>query len=270
MNYITIIGQFNQIAIAHKLTGLQMQLWYEIFARVNAFTQDLCISTAELLELLQVSRCQFQRARSGLVQAGLLAMRKESNQKVYYTVQIGNKAVVLQQDSFAAQPIAPKRTANSVCSKAADVMADGSYRSEIIKFCSGLRAENIDRSVMVELETELMNWCTMRKENGWALTMQGLKALLQKLKALSVQNAATMLEIVRTSIRRRWKGFYALRIESKPSGKKLLTMEEKAQKNSMTSYEGYHNKYANKRYDRAAGRLTKYDTKIEDLDFLEW
>ena len=106
MNYITIIGQFNQIAIAHKLTGLQMQLWYEIFARVNAFTQDLCISTAELLELLQVSRCQFQRARSGLVQAGLLAMRKESNQKVYYTVQIGNKAVVLQQDSFAAQPIA--------------------------------------------------------------------------------------------------------------------------------------------------------------------
>ena len=59
MEHIAVITKFNQIAITSKLTGLQMQLWYEIFLRVQASTQDLCISTAELLELLQVSRCQF-------------------------------------------------------------------------------------------------------------------------------------------------------------------------------------------------------------------
>ena len=285
MEYITVIKQFNQHAIANKLTGLQMQLWHEIFARVNESVQDLCISTAELLEQLQVSRCQFQRARSGLVQAGLLAMRKESNQKVYYTVQIDRKAIVLRKNEKLAQaePIvqSEKATTNVKAAKpamlkqkqypkAADVIADGSYRGEVMKFCSGLRTGNAHDDVRT-LETELMNWCVMRKENGWRLTMQGLKALLEKLKVLSVENVATMLEMVQTSIHRRWKGFYELRTESKPSGKRLLDMEQKAQqKYNKKSHCDYHSDYHNKQNYKTAGRLSKYDTKIEDLDYLEW
>ena len=95
MEHIAVIKQFNKISITNKLTGLQMQLWHEIFTRVCESSQDLCISTAELLELLQVSRCQFQRARSGLVQAGLLAMRKVSNQTVFYTVLLNNEVIAI-------------------------------------------------------------------------------------------------------------------------------------------------------------------------------
>ncbi|MBQ2368561.1 MAG: hypothetical protein II301_00375, partial [Peptococcaceae bacterium] len=48
--------------------------------------------------------------------------------------------------------------------KSVDVIGSGSYHGEIIKFCSSLHAEG-----KLELETELMNWCAMRKEHGWRL-----------------------------------------------------------------------------------------------------
>ena len=289
MEHIAVITKFNQIAIASKLTGLQMQLWYEIFLRVQASTQDLCISTAELLELLQVSRCQFQRARNGLVNAGLLSMRKVSNQKMFYTVQLNHEPVAVHQSIETADtkevseisvqkaaditPI-PKFTSKKVPvstnhPKSINIFSDDSYRAGIIKFCGNLYTGNIAADVQT-LETELMNWCMMRKENGWNLTMQGLQVLLKKLTELSTQNVCTMLKIVRMSIHRRWKGFYELRPESKPSGKQLLALEQKEQKSSSPSYHEYYRNYSNKRNYRATGRIPKYDTKKENLDFLEW
>ena len=289
MEHIAVITKFNQIAIASKLTGLQMQLWYEIFLKVQASTQNLCISTAELLELLQVSRCQFQRARSGLVEAGLLSMRKVSNQKMFYTVQLNHEPVAVHQSIETAgtkevpemsmqkaadiTPI-PKFTSKKVSvstnhPKSINIFSDDSYRAGIIKFCGNLYSGNTAADVQT-LETELMNWCMMRKENGWNLTMQGLQVLLKKLTELSSQNVCTMLKIVRTSIHRRWKGFYELRPESKPSGKQLLALEQKEQKSSSPSYHEYYRNYSNKRNYKSTGRIPKYDTKKEDLDFLEW
>lgn len=289
MEHISVITKFNQAAITSKLTGLQMQLWYEIFLRVQASTQDLYISTAELLELLQVSRCQFQRARNGLVNAGLLSMRKVSNQKMFYTVQLNHEPVALYQSIETAgttevpemsvqkaadiTPI-PKFTSKKASMstnhpKSINIFSDDSYRAEIIKFCGNLYTGNIAADVQT-LETELMNWCMMRKENGWNLTMQGLQVLLKKLTELSAQNVCTMLKIVRMSIHRRWKGFYELRPESKPSGKQLLALEQKEQKSSSPYYREYYNDYYNKRNRRTTGRIPKYDTKKEDLDFLEW
>ena len=32
----------------------------------------------------------------------------------------------------------------------------------------------------------------------------------------------------------------------------------------------YYSNYQNRRNNKTAGKLPKYDTKIEDLDFLEW
>ena len=275
MEHIVVIKHFNQIAITNKLTGLQMQLWHEIFTRVCEAKQDLCISTAELLELLQVSRCQFQRARSGLVQAGLLAMRKVSNQKVYYTVQLNGESVavcsgsesVVQVSGLPKEKPMPK---TAQYPKEIDVICTDYYRNEIITFCNNLPSGSTNADIL-ELETELMNWCMMRKENGWQLTKQGLEVLLQKLKTLRSEVVPTMLEIVRTSIRRRWKGFYELRAESKPSGKKLLELERKAQKSDNSRY-GWkcENSFSYKRNYKTPGRLPKYDTKKEDLDFLEW
>ena len=289
MEHIAVITKFNQIAIASKLTGLQMQLWYEIFLKVQASTQNLCISTAELLELLQVSRCQFQRARNGLVNAGLLSMRKVSNQKMFYTVQLNHEPVAVHQSIETAgtkevpemsvqkaaniTPIpkftSKKASASTNHPKSINIFSDDSYRAEIIKFCGNLYTGNTADDVQT-LETELMNWCMMRKENGWNLTMQGLQVLLKKLTELSAQNVCTMLKIVRTSIHRRWKGFYELRPESKPSGKQLLALEQKEQKSSSPYYREYYNDHYNKRNRRTTGRIPKYDTKKEDLDFLEW
>ena len=113
-----------------------------------------------------------------------------------------------------------------------------------------------------------MNWCAMRKEHGWRLTLQGLQVLLQKLKDLGAENIATMLEIVRTSIRRKWKGFYEFRVESKPNGQKLLEREQKERNYNFLP--SYYNGYQNRRNNKTVGRLPKYDTKIEDLNFLEW
>jgi hypothetical protein len=54
-----------------------------------------------------------------------------------------------------------------------------------------------------------------------------LEELLHKLQQLAGQDVEQMLEIVRQSIRRRWKGFHALKVQSRPCGEKLLRLEEK-------------------------------------------
>jgi hypothetical protein len=78
----------------------------------------------------------------------------------------------------------------------------------------------------------------------------------------------TWLEIVRTSIRRKWKGFYELHVEGKPSGLKWFEREQKERNNNCMP--SYYSNYQNRRNNKTAGKLPKYDTKIEDLDFLEW
>ena len=47
-----------------------------------------------------------------------------------------------------------------------------------------------------------------------------------------------MAAIVKQSIKRRWKGFHALKTQSRPSGEKLLKLEEKEQR----AYEKAHPK----------------------------
>ena len=54
--------------------------------------------------------------------------------------------------------------------------------------------------------------------------------MLKKLVQLAAGQAETMAAIVKQSIKRRWKGFHALKAQSRPSGEKLLKLEEKEQR----------------------------------------
>ena len=77
-----------------------------------------------------------------------------------------------------------------------------------------------------------------REQNGWTLTLWGLEELLKKLVQLAAGQIETMVEIVKQSIKRRWKGFHALKVQSRPCGEKLLKLEEKERR----EYEKAHPK----------------------------
>ena len=79
----------------------------------------------------------------------------------------------------------------------------------------------------LELWGALKNWAELRKKNGWTLTGWGLQELLHKLADLGKGCAATMTAIVRRAVEKRWKGFYTLRVDSKPSGEALRKQERR-------------------------------------------
>ena len=100
-----------------------------------------------------------------------------------------------------------------------DIMLDKRYWTPLQNFC----AQYDDRM----LRGMLHRWAEMREKNGWVLSTWGLQTLLEKLKIMSAENIETMIAIVKQSLHRRWKGFFPLQVESKPSGEKLRKLEEK-------------------------------------------
>ena len=88
------------------------------------------------------------------------------------------------------------------------------------------------------LQSSLTSWLQQREQNGWTLTLWGLEELLRKLVQLAAGQAETMVAIVKQSIKRRWKGFHALKVQSRPCGEKLLQLEEKERR----AYEKAHPK----------------------------
>ena len=76
------------------------------------------------------------------------------------------------------------------------------------------------------MKGDLLQWAEMRRKNGWTLTLWGLEELFKKLIALSGGIGANMAQIVAQSVKRRWKGFFALKVKAKPSGEALRKQEE--------------------------------------------
>ncbi len=103
-----------------------------------------------------------------------------------------------------------------------DIVMNKGYKAYLQAFCR--RYENISLSI------ELTQWMEQREKNGWTLTLWGLEALLQKLVQLAAGQINTMVDIIRQSVKRRWKGFHPLKQQRRPSGQQLRKLEEKEQK----------------------------------------
>ena len=276
MTAATIYRDFNRSAIASNLSGRQMQLWLKLYEFLHSYRrQDVQLYTPMLLDMLNISLSQFRRARQGLIEAGFLSIRQDSQQHTSYTLLLNGRAISFvpekqdqlacngkntaisssvqsnDQKDFSTPPfqgsgrndkhaILPKPVCNDkyavISSKGSpepqsrdllqsspqypsgDIMLNGGYQADLQQFFRSFPD--------TALSGWLQQWADMRRKNGWTLTRWGLTALLDKLQSLSGGNLQTMAAIVKQSVSRRWKGFYPLKAERKPSGEKLLRMEQ--------------------------------------------
>lgn len=84
-----------------------------------------------------------------------------------------------------------------------DIVMNKGYSACLQDFC--------DRYENISLQIELTRWMEQRAQNGWTLTLWGLEALLQKLVQLAAGQIGAMVEIIRQSVQRRWKGFHPVK-----------------------------------------------------------
>ena len=289
MTAATIYRDFNRSAIASNLSGRQMQLWLKLYEFLHSYRrQDVQLYTPMLLDMLNISLSQFRRARQGLIEAGFLSIRQDSQQHTSYTLLLNGRAISFVPEKSCGTSGAPSPTgietvcatknpgtgnpsptgtrtaytpenpgmanpspmgtrtvyapenrettnlspavgagsprpfAQAGCSRSqypsGDIMLNGGYQADLQQFFRSFPD--------TALSGWLQQWADMRRKNGWTLTRWGLTALLDKLQSLSGGNLQTMAAIVKQSVSRRWKGFYPLKAERKPSGEKLLCMEQ--------------------------------------------
>ena len=329
------LNRFQQYAVKHNLSAAAILLWQSLYLRMagrnqfERFHQD----SAGLMNLLLISRLGLIGVRKSLDQAGLLAVEREENQRLWYTLQLDGKA--LQPVGEAAKQAEPfhgeatpveteplceetEQTADAlsgiqsgaVCGQQCSTFADDNHPqpeqetaaaalesehrredcSPSLGFVSGENWNSVQPTAFPDkhgpasdivmsreypvylkafcsryddssLHSNLTSWMQQREQNGWTLTLWGQEELLKKLVQLAAGQAETMAAIVKQSIKRRWKGFHALKAQSRPSGEKLLKLEEKEQR----AYEKAHPKQpAIVRKLIGMGEATD-----EDISFLE-
>ena len=320
------LNRFQQYAVKHNLSAAAILLWQSLYLRMAGRNQfeRLQQDTAVLMQALQITRQGLIGVRKSLEQAGLLAVERDENQKLWYTLQlegqalqpVGEAAKQAEKESFHGEatpveteplceeteqpadvwsgiqsgavcdisPMQPSERqsifsvsndnaivvaleganrrndnapshdlAQPVAGPAGDIVMSKEYLVYLKAFCS-----RYDDS---SLHSNLTSWMQQREQNGWTLTLWGLEELLKKLVQLAAGEIETMAAIVKQSIKRRWKGFHALKVQSRPSGEKLLKLEEKEQR----AYEKAHPKQpAIVRKLFGIGEATD-----EDLSFLE-
>ena len=260
------LQQFHAIAIQHKLSATAILLWQYIYfiATAECSYANLCLRTAELTEALDITRNGLQKVRRTLVTAGLLEVHIDHRQKVFYTLMINKKMIGENDDKTAVEdgdldvplydrsntgdpnttrPVAKPRIATKSTNN--DIIHNNAYRKLIDAFCAGY--DSHDR---ITLEMNLQQFLHQRKRKGKTLTKSGLDALLDKLVTLAQNNIRIMIGIVQQSINRGWMGFYPC--------------------NAAISCRGGCPQPPAYVQPAAKGRISKYDTKYEDLDFLEW
>ena len=333
------IDRFNRYAVKYELSAAAILFWQYLcftMAQKNQF-ERLQQDTAVLMQVLQITRQGLIGVRKSLERAGLLAVERDENQKLWYTLQLDGKALQpvgeaakqAEKESFHGEatpveteplceeaqqtvgewsgiqsgavchisPMQPSERQNifSVSndnavvaalkaenrredsatflgivssetwssvqpitfpdkpSSAGDIVMNKEYPVYLKAFCSRYNDSS--------LHSSLTSWMQQREQNGWTLTLWGLEELLKKLVQLAAGEIETMAAIVKQSIKRRWKGFHALKTQSRPSGEKLLKLEEKEQR----AYEKAHPKQpAIVRKLFGIGEATD-----EDLSFLE-
>ncbi len=274
---------------------LLWQYLYFTMHRKGVFA-DVMQNTSVLTAMLDVTRQGLQAMRQTLIDKGFLSIRQDEHQQIYYTLllngsvvgeksadtpaQTGNAILLsgtcgttsLKESGLSvhgnaqmgyvagaelARPSAPNhirplavepaRTEEKLRGGAGDIILTSQYRPYIEAFCDRFGSG---------LQSELLQWAEMRKANGWTLTLWGLEEVLKKLIALAGGCAAAMAEIVKQSVKRRWKGFYELKVTPKPSGAKLIRQEEKQQK-------AYQKPWAK------SSPMQKFKPEGRDLSFLE-
>ena len=318
---LAYIDRFNRYAVKYELSAAAILFWQYLcftMAQKNQF-ERLQQDTAALMQALQITRQGLIGVRKSLERAGLLAVERDENQRLWYTLQLDGKALQpvgeaakqaekepfhgeatrveteplceeTQQtadewsgiQSGAVCDISPMQSserqnmfpvsndnaviavleganrrndnvAQPVAGPAGDIVMSKDYQVYLEAFCS-----RYDDS---SLHSSLTSWMQQREQNGWTLTLWGLEELLKKLVQLAAGEIETMAAIVKQSIKRRWKGFHALKAQSRPCGEKLLKLEEKERR----AYEKAHPKQpAIVRKLFGMGEATD-----EDLSFLE-
>ena len=251
------LQQFHTIAIAHKLSAAAILLWQQIYftAEQQGTCTGLCLRTADLIEALDITRNGLQKVRHTLTNAGLLQVRIDDRQRVYYTLMLDGKMIDDNNDepknhTQSRRVVEKPRDAemSSPTVNRGDIIHNNAYRKLVDAFCA-----QYDNQHRITLEIALQQFFYKRKQKGKTLTRAGLDALLHKLVTLAENNIRTMIDIVNQSINRGWTGFYPC--TSPVNGRAACP--------HAAAIGGYS-------YSANPSRTSKYDTKYEDLDFLEW
>ena len=266
-----ILQQFNQCAIAHRFTGVQTQLWQCLYWLTHTYGQGVCIPTYHLLDTMGISRSQLLRARKALEDAGCLRTHKTGAQRTHYTVMVDgmivgegsalptnngcakhgtlgtasptNKPMENDRGCCPQRPATTDKNRNHVKSKnqsqptgvapQADIVMNGDMEHHIEAFAAQHGYSRI-------AQRKLLAWYRMRRQHGWTMTIPGFAGTMEALQTYCSGDEDMLIKIVDRTLHHRWKGFHPY-VEDVP-----------------------------KKYNKSSGRLPKYETKYEDLDYLEW
>ena len=89
------LNRFQQYAVKHNLSAAAILFWQYLcftMAQKNQF-ERLQQDTAALMQALQITRQGLIGVRKSLERAGLLAVERDENQKLWYTLQLDGKAL---------------------------------------------------------------------------------------------------------------------------------------------------------------------------------
>ena len=283
----TALQLFLQKAAAYKLSAGAILLWQSVYfaAQRKGKYSNVVLCTADLTAALGITRNGLQKIRRMLTEAGLLEVQVDARKNVYYTLMIDGEVVheasgdsesetavktkTKMTNSHGEEQTADTRkntigtgkhisgtektcgtgnscgTGNPSPTVTTDILQNNVYRKLVDAFCT-----QYDNGGATALSTRLQQFLYRRKQQGKTLTRAGLDALLGKLCALAQENVQTMIAIIEQSIQRGWYGFYPYRAAA-------------------CNVSAGNGKAGNRHLERQS-RIPKYDTKKEDLDFLEW
>ena len=287
MTTAATLQTFNQCAIAHRFTGVQTQLWQCLYWLVHTYGQGVCIPTYHLLDTMGISRSQLTRARNALVAAGCLQMHKTNAQRTHYTLMIDGKPIhtditvgegahvspvgddkvncacaredALGHDLGVPQKNKPKQNKTQKHKNNAKPKTNPSHKSvptgvapqpDIVM--NGEIEKQVDAFVAQHghsrtVRNKLLEWCRMRRQHRWTLTLTGFTGTMNTLLQHSGGEESLMIKIIDRTLAHQWKGFFPYKMDPIPREKNAPGI-----------------------YKKSMGKIPKYDTKKEDLDFLEW
>ena len=95
-----ILDRFNQYAVSLHLSAGAILLWQRLYfsmSRSGQFT-DVPQNTSVLTALLQVTRQGLYSMRQSLIDNGLLAVRQDEHQQIFYTLLLNGKEISIPND----------------------------------------------------------------------------------------------------------------------------------------------------------------------------
>ena len=286
-----ILQQFNQYAIAQRFSGVQTQLWHCLYWLTHTYGQGVCIPTYHLLETMGISRSQLLRARKALEDAGCLRIHKTGAQRTHYTVMVDGMIVdmndgvknnasknnnvgigkcgTLGTESSTNKPmengrgccpqrpatmhknrdyVKPQKSQPTGVAPQPDIVMNGEMEQQIETFTT---RHGYSRMA----GRKLLAWYRMRRQHGWTMTLPGFVSTMDALQTYCSGDEDMLIKIVNRTLQHQWKGFHPYVEDRSAVANKTNTGP---------------NRYHKQSYHKQSARLPKYETKYEDLDYLEW